>query len=581
MGNTGSSSHKIILYGCLLPLVIAILIIGVIFIYITSPTNVKPPIYITKVDKKIQLKIKDLNVGLKKNKDYDLDQTVTALFSIEKALKESKDFETLTEYIMQKNSDRIALDVVKLKYNFFNVYKKLLEDQDDLDELKSIYNIVTGAFTDVSGMVGFDLAKGISFDKAQAKQVWAKRLEDSKTESKIKERLRSEKDQILELLFEYAKLHEKYLKEWNKLCAMRDRAYLALYEGDWNEVIDSTSAAIALAPYEKEAHILLAMGLIERKKEIDMPKALEIVNQYLKNHPGSQAPGYLLRGVIYYNEKKYDNAALDFDQAAAYYPKQQEEINEKLNLYKKRQFLNKSKEGRMIVNMYRGIMSGSGYFSPDFQKARIHVNQKMKEKAKKKIFDHFFRRRLQGEWDQVLMDFYFCKKYIKSDFDEIFNGENLSIEIEPAWLTNSLIVSIKNHSNKNIHNLTLLLCVRFTDMFIGDYVTFPVGKSIAVIRPGETVQVGRQNINDLTKKKIGTIKEWNDIIEYGAILISDELIAWVTPTTRERTTKETPVSKKSRSSLELLGKENRIPNDEGKRKNKNNKKDDSAFDVIN
>ena len=545
--NTGSHSHKIVLYGCLIPLGIAILIIGIIFVFINSSREIKPPVYITKVDKKIQLKIKDLNVELKKEKEYDLDQTVTALFSIEKALKESKDFETLTEYIMQGNSDRIALDVVKLKYSFFNVYKKLLEDQDDLDELKSIYNVVTGAFTDVSGMVGFDLAKGISFDRTQAKQVWEKRLADSKTEGEIKDRLRAEKDQILELLFEYAELHEKYLKEWNQLCAMRDRAYLALYEEDWNEVIDSTSAAVKLAPYEKEAHILLAMGLIERKKETDSSRALEIVNQYLKDHPGSQAPGYLLRGVIYYNAKKYDNASLDFDQAAAYYPKQQEEINEKLNLYKKRQFLNKSKEGRMIVNMYRGIMSGSGYFSPDFQKARIHVNQNLKDKAKKKIFDHFFRRRLQGEWDQVLMDFYFCKKYIKSDFNEIFNGEDLSIEIEPAWLTNSLIVSIKNDSNKNIHNLTLLLCVRFTDMFIGDYVTFPVGKSIAVIRPGETVQVGRQNINELTENKVGTIKDWNDIIEYGAILISDELITWVTPVTREKTTKGTTNNIKNKS----------------------------------
>lgn len=530
-----SNSHNWVLRGCLIPLGVLILLIIISVIWMNWNPSPKPPPYISEVEDKVEESIAQIDQKIKNignQKSYDPDQTVMALFSIEKVLTESTNFEELTPFIIQKESDLVAPDVAKLKYRFFNVYKKLLEDKDELDDLESIYNITSGAVTDILGVIGYNATSGVTIDRDQAKQVWEKRLAGEKAERNVKERLRKQQDKMLDLLFEYAVLSSKYLKEWETLCSMRDRAYLALYERDWDEMIASSSAAVDVAPQEKEAHILLAMGLIERNTEADSANAKTLVNKFLKNHQGQQAPAYLLRGVMHYNAGEYDQAALDFDQAAAYFPKQQEDITDKLNLYKKRHFLNKSKEGRMIINMYRGIMSGSGYYSPDFQKARIHIKQNDKEKARKKIFDHFFRRRLQGQWDQVLMDFHFCKNYIQSDFNEIFNGEDLALEIEPAWLTNSLIVSIKNDNKKEIHNLTLLLCVRFTDMFIGDYISFPIGNSVAVLRPGETVKVGRKNISDVTKEKIGTVKKWKDIIEYGAVLISDELIAWVEPVNR-------------------------------------------------
>ena len=530
------TSHKILLWGCLIPLGSVILFIIISIIWMTYEPSPKPPPYIVAVEEEVDEHLEKIeNKIIIKNtqKTYDPDQTVMALFSIEKALSESTNFEELTPFILQKDSDLVAPDVAKLKYRFFNVYKKLLEDKDEIAEQESIYNITSGALTDIFSVIGYDTSSGLTIDRKHAKQIWEKRLAGEKADQRLKIRLRKHQDKMLDLLFEYAVLSTKYIKKWDILCAMRDRAYLALYERDWDELIASSAAAVKLAPHEKEAHILLARGLIERNTEVDSATAQKVVNDFLDDHQGQQAPAYLLRGVMYYNAKKYDQAALDFDQAAAYFPKQQEEITDKLNLYKKRHFLNKSKEGRMIINTYRGIMSGSGYFSPDFQKARIHLKKNEREKARKKIFDHFFRRRLQGQWDRVLMDFHFCQNYIQADFDEIFNAKNITLEIEPAWLSNSLIVSIKNDNKSEIHNLTLLLCVRFTDMFIGDYITFPVGESVAILRPGETISVGRKNINEVTKEKIGSVKKWKDIIEYGAVLISDELIAWVAPVSRE------------------------------------------------
>ncbi|MCK5844193.1 MAG: hypothetical protein KAG97_05750, partial [Victivallales bacterium] len=324
-----------------------------------------------------------------------------------------------------------------------------------------------------------------------------------------------------------------------------DRAYLAVYERDWDEVVTAAGAAVAMAPHETEAHVLLIKALLERGDETDTGSAKAILENYVKEHQGQQAPAYLLRGVMEMNDGDLDAAILDFDQAAAYYPKQQKAMSERLNLYKKRLFLNKSKEGRMILNLYRGIMSGSGYFSPDFQKARIFLKKGDKRKTRKKIFDHFFRRRLQGQWDMVLQDFRFCRTYLKSDFNEIFKGDDLQLELKPTWFGNTLIVSIKNNGNQPVHNLTLLLCVRFTDMFKGDYISFPIGDSVATLPAGECVEVGRKNISAVTKEKLGAEKKWKDIIEYGAILISDELIAWVAPKQPTRIKKNAPVSGKS------------------------------------
>jgi hypothetical protein len=151
-----------------------------------------------------------------------------------------------------------------------------------------------------------------------------------------------------------------------------------------------------------------------------------------------------------------------------------------------------------------------------------------KDQAREKIFDHFFRRRLQGQWDRVLTDFRFCNKNLETDPFKI-EGNNISLEIKPAFFFNSVIAKIHNGSNRDIHNVTLLLCVRFTDMFKGDYISFPVGATQATLPAGKTLTVGRRDISDVTIEKLGTRKQFKDIIDYAAVLISDEIITWVEP----------------------------------------------------
>ncbi|HBC88913.1 MAG TPA: hypothetical protein DCZ94_18375 [Lentisphaeria bacterium] len=521
-----NDKSKLMLWGCMAPLALlfAISILIAVWTYPRSKPS-EPPTFIKDAEPKVEEIEKDLKQKLpSEKKDYDIDQTVMALYSIERALSEAKNFNELTPFILQRESDLVAPDAATLKYRFFNVYKKLLESKDKIDEMDSIYKITSGAITDIAGITGSDFITGMKIDREQAKKVWQKRLEEAAKYDRIKKRLEEQQDEMIDLLFEYCSVSAKYLGEWNRLCSARDRAYLAFYERDWNEVVNSAQAAASISPHEKEAHILLALALLERGRETDASSAKPVIDEILKEHGGQYAPALLLKGVLEMKSRSYDKAVIDFDQSAAYYPKQMEELTDTLNLYRKRHYLNSSKEGRVIINTYRGIMTGAGYFSPDFQKARIYSEKGQNDLARQKIFDHFFRRRLQGQWDKILSDFQFCKNYLDMELPG-----PIDLSIEPAWLSNSVIVNVNNKSKKDIHNVTLLLCVRFTDMFKGDYISFPVGESVALLGAESSVTVGRQNINEITKDNLGSVKKWKDIIEYGAVLISDEVITWVPP----------------------------------------------------
>ena len=542
--------------GCLLPVILVILAVTAWFVF-NALEKPRKPQYIVKVEKQVDQRQQKLL--LQPQKEYDLDQTIQAIYGIEKALKEAKTFEDLSGLVLQKQSDLVASDVAELKYRFFNIYKDLLREQDSLAELQSMYGIVGGAVLDVASLVDIS-GVGVTFDRKQAQKIWEDRLSRSEVERGIKERLHHNQDRLLNFYFDFMRIRGRYIKEWNRLCALRDRAYIAVFENKPDEAISNAAAATALAPHEKEAHLLLAMCLLERGKETDIPQAEGIINQYLDRHQGQEAPAYLLRGVIRLKQKKYDTAVIDFDQAAAYYPKQQEVLLDRLNLYRRRGFLNKSKEGRMIINMYRGIMTGSGYFSPDFQLARIYLDRKDLKRGKTKVFDHFFRRRNQGQWDKVLDDFRFCSQYLDSDTFTVIGGNQLKLEIEPTFFFNKVIVRISNNSKQDIHNVSLLLCVRFTNMFKGDYVSFPVGETIATLKAGESIEFGRGSITDVTKEKLDSEKQFKDIIQCAAVMISDESINWIVVDKVVPPTKDAPVTKidsTSEISKKLTGKADR------------------------
>ncbi len=524
--DTKNRFKKLFLWGCFTPLAVFIVLILIIFaVRYFGGGNQPPPEYIQAAEKTVEERQKILKKEIQTpSKDYDLDQTVMALYSIEQALADSQNFEDLNKLILQKDNELVAPEIQELKYRFFDIYKHLLEAKDELAESESIYKQTTGTFLDLASTVSYPT---MSVDREQARKIWEDRLQKSKMKSDLKQRLSKYQDDLINFYFDFMRLSSSYYKNWEKLCSARDRAYLSIYDGNMNEAVANAAAAVNIAPHEKEAHILLAMSMLERNNETDRGGAEKVIMDYIKEHPGQEAPALLLKGVLEMKKGNIETAHTDFNQSAAYYPKQQEQLQDKLNIYKKRAFLNKSREGMIILNMYKGMMNGSGYFSPDFQMARAYLEANEPEKAKKKIFDHFFRRRLQGEWDKVLLDFQYCNKYLKTDLFKISKGTSIDLSLDAALFTNSIIVNVTNTGKNDIHNLTVLLCVRFTDMIQGDYLSFPVGDTVALLKAGDTASLGRKNINDITRERFGTVKKFKDIIDYAAVVISDEVVCWV------------------------------------------------------
>ncbi len=529
-------------WGCLVPSgsVLVISIALALFLHFHRP-QIQPPGFVKDAAPTVEKREQALASAKAASADYDIDSTVSSLFAMEQSLAKAKSFEEITNYITQRDSALVAPEVLALKYRFFDIYSRLLQSEDELKDMNSMYGTVGGALLDMASISDI---KTMSLSREQAQKVWSSRFEATKARREYKRRLEKAQDEMIPLLADYNAARSKYHAEWDRLCSARDRAYLAVYEGKWDEAIANAAAASKIAPHEKEAHMLLAMALLERGTETDLSGARAAVEGYIKEHP-ADAAGFLLRGVMDMKDKKYDQAVVDFDQAAAYFPKMQDEMNDRLNIYRTRQFLNKSKEGRVIVNMYRAFMSGSGYFSPDFQKARIYLAQGRTDEARAKIFDHFFRRRQQGEWDKVLADFHYCNQFLGTELFRIGNGkekgsDKLEIAIDSAIFSNSIVLTLENKGKSDLHNVSALLCVRFTDMFKGDYISFPVGETVSLLKAGQSVKVGRKNISELTEDRFGTPKKFKDIIEYAAVIISDELITWVDAKQVDALMQETP-----------------------------------------
>ena len=502
-----------VVFGCLIPsagfLVLAI--IAALLLSRAEPPGKKPE-YIKSAEPRIEQRISNVEKKILEHASdsYDPDTTVMALFSMETALRNAGNFEQLTEYIVQESPEKVAPEIQLLKYRFFNVYKKLLSNKDSEADAKSIYRTAQGALLDFASTVD---PLAFTYSRAQAQKIWEKHQAQVRMDADLRRRIERNQDEIVDFLFEFMTLSSKYYKEWEQLC---------------DEVIANASAAVRLAPDEKGAHILLIMALLERNREDDLAVANGLIDDFLEKYPDN-ASGYLLRGVAKVRGKHLNEAATDFAQAAVYFPKQQEELSNRLGVYRKRAYLNKSMEGRIIVNAYRAMMSGSGYFSPDFQLARLMLEDGRKTEARKKIFDHFFRRRMQGEWDKVLDDFRFSYRFLNTDLFKIDDGSGntVDIAIDSAFFTNSVILKVTNTGGKPLHNVTILLCVRFTDMFKKDYISFPVGETLALLKPGQTVEIGRRNIGEVSENILGMKKKFKDIIEFAAVMISDETISWI------------------------------------------------------
>ena len=197
------------------------------------------------------------------------------------------------------------------------------------------------------------------------------------------------------------------------------------------------------------------------------------------------------------------------------------------NAYDMRRYLRKSREGRYILEMYKATMAGAGYFSPDLQMAKMYFRANEDELGKEKVLDHFSRRRAQREFSFILSDICFCYDHLGIDFCQMFPEEfYLDLVWEPTDIlgfVQRLRLSLHNRSDTTLRNVTLVLCLHFTDMFRGDYEVLS-SRTLPIVQAGE-----RKDLEPLKVecRPLGDLKGARDIVECRAILVSNEAVSWV------------------------------------------------------
>ncbi len=466
--------------------------------------------------------------------DYDLDQTIRVLHGMDHGIRGALERdESLREYLAAMASADyrgVAPEVIEARSAMLEVLYELYAVQLEEEAQQELWEYSGEMLLAMMSVVEVDAAAGplgpvgaLSVDRAQAQaelDLLRERHEDEI--DLIQEHARLETD-LFDAMLEYADAYYRYVEEWDRLCVMRDRAYLAAHEGNWPAAIEAADAAIALAPHEKEAHLLKALALVE-SGAVEGTSVEDLLADYIHAHPESTAPAQLLLGVHYARQGNRDEASLQLQQAAAYYPRQSQQLADLLDPYKQRAFLRKTREGNFIVGQYQSTMLGAGYFSPDLQMARIHFASGEHEEGRRKVMDHFARRRSQEQWELVLSDIQFCETTLGDDFRTLFPEDSyLDLGVKPTLFGNKVKVWVDNRSPQTLHNATLVHCIQFTDMHPDDYQTFTSPTQPAVLAHDRT------DFGELEVEYVwfGETKNVDHIVTQRAVVIANEAVAWV------------------------------------------------------
>jgi hypothetical protein len=463
---------------------------------------------------------------------YDIDKTIRVVHEIDAALRDHASLRDHLANLAQRDYRGVAPDVLEARRKILEIVMRLYgkqlaaEDQQAAWEFTSELLLSTMSVVSVSGDVSLlDPSGNFSVDPVQARQV----LDDLQSEQAERRQLQRDiqdlEEELFAALMDYSKVYYRYVDEWDRLCVLRDRAYLAAHNRDWDTANVQAEAAIQAAPQEREAHLVKALALIEGGGPDDAPEAAALLDAYVTAHPAQSAPAFLLRGVLAQKLGQRDQAKLDFQQAAAYYPRQSSQLAEMLDPYRMRSFLRKSREGGYILELYQSTMLGAGYFSPDLQMAKISFDEGNAVEGQRKVMDHFARRRSQAQWDLVLQDIAFAHQLLGPDFRAIFPDEAwLDLEVAPTLWGDKVRVGVNNRSDRTLHNATLILAVHFTDMHPADYEPFAAPATMPAVIAHESTDFGEMSVQT---ELWGKSKSVADIVEQRAVLLTDEAVLWV------------------------------------------------------
>lgn len=508
------------------------------------------------------------------NKEYDIEETIRIINSLELAQAQSEDFYSFLEYLAKQDYSLVAEDVMEAKAKLLLVLQHMYKLQQANEELSSIWllarSMASGStslaknvdmseavsLTSISSMVAnplgiLNIAGSVGMDDAKV-AAFEQYEKDMALKSSLVKEIEHLKTLYLEYLNEFAPIYHKYMKEWDKLCMNKDKAYLDVYSGRMVDGYNSASEVLKDYPLNREALLLKALSLInigsgQAKSAGDSQPAIAIqseggasgynvneyyleamttLDNYIENYPNRSAPALVLKGLLANHMGQEQQALSYFDQAAIEYPRQAEMLTDLLDSYKNRSYLNKTPEGQYLLKLYRSTMEGYGMFSPNLLKAKYYASKGKVEESKTEIFNHFFRRGNQGIYDCLLSDMQFCEEHLYNTFRQfLMERSYLDIDVKPetdwkfADKDDEISVSIYNRSDVDLENVRVFLCLHYTDMYKDEY---------------DVVKVPAKNIvKHHQKEVIGTVKleypgkTYNDITRVRAIVMTDDGICWI------------------------------------------------------
>ncbi len=508
-----------------------------------DPTTAVEPPPKAASDDEFTSAIKALS-DVQQTEDIDIDKTIRVVHEVDTALNQGMSVSDYLDTVARqdyRNVDPKVMEarkkILELQFAIYAKDSELADRQASWDTTAKLLTAASvleakGAVTAIGTPVG-----GLAIDREQAKRLLEQQRDDAIAQRKLKDEQQALELQLFDAVSTYSTVYWDQLESWDRLCGHRDRAYLAAKNGDWNTAIAAADEAIALAPHEREAHLLKAMALIERGDPEDLSVARALLDDYVKEHPSEDAPALLLLGNVMTKQGDAGKAKLTFQESTAHYPKQAEALTDMLDPYEMRSWLRKSREGGAIVEQYQAMMLGAGYFSPDLQMAKTSFDKGDTLDGRAKVMDHFARRRSEATsakpedqrklWGFILQDIDYAQQVLGPDFHAIFPEDSyLDLVVAPTTLypNREITVALNNRSGNTLHNATLILVVHFTDMQPADYEPFAAPKTMPAVKAGETTDFGTM---ELVTTLWGQEKGVSDVVQQRAVLLTDEAVLWV------------------------------------------------------
>ena len=445
---------------------------------------------------------------------YDLEETVRILNGIWMGQEQLASFEEYQDYIERQNYSEVPKDVRDAKEAMMPILQKMSQLQKEYDEMdiwSSLMpnlggNLVSRMDPSDYGLLLCRPGLGtLNVVKKAADAAFDEYELGLESKKELLQRIQEARDLYYDFLNTFVPVYTKYMDEWNLLCLDKDKAYIALYSKRPDQVVEYCDKVLDNYPDNRETLLLKAMGLVQLSRwnqgeepfqfsmgniEVAMlhrdtllDEAQEIIEYYEAKYPKQTAPALLLEGLIQEYKGNHSNALTLFHQSAEEYPQQATQLTDMLNSYRARTYLNNSIEGVQLLNLYKSIMLGSGFFSPNFMKAMYYDQKGDLENCSREIYNHFFRRGNQDAYDGMLMDMYFCEEFFPASFNRLLperNYVNLYLQVhseagglKDLWMSQlddtSIDLTVDNQSDIVLTNLRIFLCVHFTRMKDEDF----------------------------------------------------------------------------------------------------------------